>query len=177
MSKELETIAREWLMEKPNMAISTLAGYQDEMIVLLAAFAAHVLSQQPPAGQVTHTELLRRIREAIHAGPVTNTGSRSGHVESLVIFGMVDQIDAALASAPRTNEDAGRWISVKDRLPKYPDVSRSMHDNKEYLVVVKSGTDRDKPLRMVAWYYGKDHGWSIANVTHWSELPPSPPTE
>lgn len=48
--------------------------------------------------------VLRKLRGAIHAGPDTNTGSRAGHVESLVILGLVDEIDAALSSA---SEDAG----------------------------------------------------------------------
>lgn len=54
MSKELETIAREWYEKTyPLTAATSNRQYCEEDVIMCAAFAAHVLAQQPPAGQIT----------------------------------------------------------------------------------------------------------------------------
>ncbi len=108
MNKELEQQAREW-WRKRHMEYQyspkrehILPSTDFQMESDLAAFAAHLEAQSKPIQPLVG--VLRKLRGAIHAGPDTNTGSRAGHVESLVILGLVDEIDAALSSA---SEDAG----------------------------------------------------------------------
>jgi hypothetical protein len=110
MSKELETIAREWY------AVHRHFGTDPQM---LAAFAKYVLSQQPPsvidAERMGVGEYVVRFGSQPPAGQVIEAGDA---MASMLDAGIPSQRKAiyawtnaireyrSLASAPRTNEGA-----------------------------------------------------------------------
>jgi len=114
-------------------------------------------------------ELLKRIRNAIHAGPVTSTGSRAGHVESLAIFGLVDEIDAALSSAPQEGQEG--WIPVSERCPKLKPVDM-VFDKSDRVAVIASGVKH--VTRYKRWREDGLLEWGMPDVTHWMPLPDAP---
>lgn len=174
MSKDLETIAKRWIAEyyaktgADKDLAEWLAGGHCEMLV---AFHLHVLSQQPPAGQVELTDANIDTIASFIAGQMDNTGHHNrfdAAKKALTLY------RDHLASAPRTNEDAGGWIPVSERLPE---------PNNEVLVffrdcsIVSTGqwTTRNQRYKEMGWLTPCEN-WNNGPVTHWMPLP-SPPTE
>lgn len=65
-------------------------------------------------------------------------------------------------------EDATKWISVKDRLPKEDD---------GVVLVYSSGVEPAVFTGDIFLEYDKYEGWEINNVTHWTPLPEPPKGE
>lgn len=150
MNKELEQQARGWYEAEERKRLASVLNtngdpmFGEETISVasaanarslapsLAAFAAHLEAQSKPIQPLVG--VLRKLRGAIHAGPDTNTGSRAGHVESLVILGLVDEIDAALSSQPIQGEVATVPLSP-EMVEKIMDVvDSSAHEASDFMV-------------------------------------------
>lgn len=71
------------------------------------------------------------------------------------------------------------WISIKDRLPEkegeYLCYRHSFVGCGGYCAILRYGTIYNKGRQRTFYFFDSDYGnISVANVTHWMELPESP---